>query len=261
MISILIVVAVGVADVGVADVAVAVAAAVGNALVLLVVANVVVAATDAAAVVIVVVVLADAAIVAAIDVAGAAVPIEALTAQLVTVTVAVAAVTVIATVSVTVSMPVSVTVTMTQMVTVALGRIEAGRDGDRLIRATASATRAGMDIGLDGHDGVARLRFQCMHWMQLLLMRMRMLMLMLLHAAAVRVNKQITHPIVDDLLRIVQEERFARDAAIGRGRGIHAPIAHGIHIEPIVGQQSTAPATAAANTTTSANASSCTAGA
>lgn len=104
-----------------------------------------------------------------------------------------------------------------------------------------------MDIGLDGHDGVARLRFECMHWMQLLLM----LVLMLLHAAAVRVDEQITHPIVDDLLRIVQEERFARDAAIGRGRRIHAPIAHGIHIEPIVGQQCVAPA---GDTTTSATA-------
>lgn len=113
-----------------------------------------------------------------------------------------------------------------------------------------------MDIGLDGHDGVARFRFECMHWMQLLLMRM----LMLLHAAAVRVDEQITHPIVDDLLRIVQEERFARDAAIGRWRRIHAPIAHGIHVEPIVGQQCIA--TATANTTTSATAcSSCSAGA
>lgn len=113
-----------------------------------------------------------------------------------------------------------------------------------------------MDIGLDGHDGVARLRFECMHWMQLLLM----LVLMLLHAAAVRVDEQITHPIVDDFLRIVQEERFARYAAIRRGRRIHAPIAHGIHVEPIIGQQCITP-TRDTTTSATATASSCSASA
>lgn len=105
-----------------------------------------------------------------------------------------------------------------------LRRVEAGRDGDGLVRAAARPTRARVDVRLDGHR-IAGLGLQ-------------QLAAVLLHAAAaVGVHEQVPHPVVDDVLRIVQEEGLPGNAAVRRGRVVEPAVPHGIHVQPVIGQQ------------------------